>query len=415
MTAFNNKSRDNHPKSAVSVILKSVIALSIVFSSCISTVHASQLQYSSSTMNELSDTLSSMPQQTLYGVSNEGWIYYFNNPGGYMNDTRDIRKIKYDGSEDSDGNNDELINFSTPGSKVGYEFYHVQSKDTLLKKIRDENADILRIIDGWVFYITWDKKQILRGKLDGSEKNIIVSASSNIHFESLTVYKDYLYFTKPNDDGGSSLYRSRLDGKGLTLLSNEYLFPIQLKRNNLLVDQLYYYDYNKGSEDAISIVNDVIYFVSEHGITRMNTDGKNQKLLTKEKYGRMYLDGDSIYYSTWWQLPNEKGTYAANGPIYRVKLTGGTPQKLTQGYSSIIAVDQGWIYAEEGSFTEPGTLIRFKPANPSKREVVIPYKKETYYLLNQVIGDWFVYSEYKNDIEVQRKVKFDGSMSTVLK
>jgi len=112
---------------------------------------------------------------------------------------------------------------------------------------------------------------------------------------------------------------------------------------------------------------------------------KNLKVLSKEKYGSMYLDGDSLYYSSWWQLPNEKGTYAANGPVYRVRLTGGTPQKITEGYSRLIAAEQGWIYTIVGRVLEPSTLTRFKPMSPSKKEVIIPLKKDTYFHLSQII------------------------------
>ncbi|MWC27160.1 DUF5050 domain-containing protein [Paenibacillus sp. MMS18-CY102] len=174
-------------------------------------------------------------------------------------------------------------------------------------------------------------------------------------------------------DRARSLFRVGLDGKGLKRLARDYIGGIYYQRNSLLAGQLHYDDFNKGIADPFCIINDVIYFISEKGIARIDIDGSHKQVISNNKYGTAILEGDFIYYSEWWQEPNQKNAYSATGPTYRVKLTGGKPQKLTAGYSGIVLADQGWVYILTSG--TPSSLVRFKATDPSKKEIVIQGKQ----------------------------------------
>lgn len=373
----------------------------------VSSANAENMQYSSGSLAQLAKSLASLKTDSLYGVSNDGWIYYYQNPENIEDIlySTNMRKMRYDGSDNQSTEIYEVFRTVPQGNRWGYDLYQMDDYP-LLQKISN-NSTLITIIKDWAFYRSWDTGKMLRGKLDGSGHNVILEASFEI--EGMTIYKEHLYYTLPNKNGGSSLYRIGLDGKGKKLLYGEYYLPIHLKRNNQIVSQLHYYDFLSGSIDPICIVNDVIYFISDKGTVRMNTDGRHFKVLSKNKYGSTYLDGDSIYYSEYWKVPNEEATYSSSGPIYRVKLKGGEPNKLTNGYNSLIYVNEGWLYYID----DDNSLKRFRASNPSKKEIVLQSKAGSWFLIDHIYGEWLVYEEYNRSLLNKGRVKLDGTMKAV--
>lgn len=175
------------------------------------------------------------------------YIYYSN-----YSDNGRITRIKKDGSDVTTDNKgekhgipistqvkDEAFFLNYVGEWIyysnindHYKVYSVNTNGTYRKKLSDEGASSIQVVDDWVYY-TNNKGELRKVKTDGSKETqdlkSVVSKFDRGYF--FNVVDDWIYYS--NDKDSSRLYKIKTDGTENTRLTLEPVTYINIAYNTI--------------------------------------------------------------------------------------------------------------------------------------------------------------------------------------
>ena len=232
-------------------------------------------------------------------AGDNNWVYYRSEVDGWK-----LYKAKYDGSSKakiaddiaSEINilNDWLYysNFSD-----GHKLYKIKTDGTHKVKLTDCAVKSINVVGDTIYFINWDNtneentNHPYRIKTDGSGIKKIVQMNC-----SSMVYSDgWLYFTSPQN-GISSIFRMRSDGKDLSKLNNVYSHFLNVT-----------HEY-------------IIYWAVDSGkLCRMDLDGSDDTAIFDKNVDYINVFGEWIYFS------NSADKYN----IYKIRFDGSDLMRLT--------------------------------------------------------------------------------------
>lgn len=261
------------------------------------------------------------------------------------------------------------------------------------ENLLNEPVQEAKISGEWIYYINLDNSapfRIWKARLDGSDKTLL---TGDYYTNDITVLDDWIYFINTSY-GTRKLYRVRIDGSNLTLLSENEI-------------------------ETYKIYNGCIYSNSSLEQTgyiyKMNLDGSNKvKLDEGETNISKFMVGDWIYYTK--SMNDNEG-------IYKIKADGSSCTKLgsrsdKNWHYSIAAIKDDWIYYSNrysvinDSSKNKNELYKIKTDGTNKTNLNIN-DFENYYGRSIISGDWMYYTNFK-DSYCLYGVKLDGTGETKL-
>jgi len=256
-------------------------------------------------------------------ISNSGiaaqqgdWIFYSHDSD--YNDLGYIYKIRTDGTERTQLNNEQSSNINVVGDWIYYSnnvdggyIYKIRTDGTERTKLNSDTSYYINVVGDWIYYSNGSSGGgFCKIRTDGSERTQLNSDQSSF----LNVVGDWIYYC--NDVDGGHLYKIRTDGTEKTKLNSD-----ESSFLNVVGDWIYYCngDYNGGH------------------IYKIRTDGTEKTKLNSDNSSYINVVGDWIYYRR------------TGGYIYKIRTDGTEKTQLNSDASYSINVVGDWIYYNNGA------------------------------------------------------------------
>lgn len=227
--------------------------------------------------------------------------------------------------------------------------YSMSEKGEEKKKITDDKALFINIIDDCIYYRNEsDGGKIYKIKTNGKERTKLNEDSSLY----INLSGNYLYYS--NESKGNRLYKVDINGKNNKKLSNDSASFI-----NLCGNWIYYscesdgnklYKLDTAGEKRTLISNDMCYFINIVGdwiyysnytdgfsLSKMKLDGSSKKVLDKNSSHSLNVLGDWIYFNC------TDNNYGESG-LYKIKTDGTSKERLINQFSDKIQLAFDWVF-----------------------------------------------------------------------
>lgn len=208
-----------------------------------------------------------------------------------------LHRVKLDGSNDTVISKDIVKNFCISDGYIYYcsdkgGIYKMKQDGRDVSMLEKDKAEELVVLDDWLYYI--NNGSLYKMKTDGtSREDLGVTAN-----KMLGASEDGVYYCISQKDGSSNLYRANIDGK-----RSKCIFEGLLKGYAVYDGYVY----------CINNTNNYIY--------KMKYDGSDLVKVSDEKAKDVVgVSEKFIYYKAGDTLNNEH--------LYRIKKTGGKPEKV---------------------------------------------------------------------------------------
>lgn len=227
------------------------------------------------------------------------------------------------------------------------------------EKVSSEYGYYLNIKGNYIYYISEEKLQLVREKLNGEDNQVI---AENISVAPITLAENWIYYFE-----GTNLFKVKTNGKNKTQLSNKTI------ENYQVVGKEIYYSYENNEKYVIAkmdvngkniikideeagreffVKGNKIYFISEkydvenyeykYELCKMKTNGKNKEKVCNIEGGldtyTVNFTEDALYYAK--AVKDEKMA------VYSIKLNGKDETKITEvnTYSNAINIIDKYMY-----------------------------------------------------------------------
>lgn len=268
--------------------------------------------------------------------------------------------------------------------------------------------------NGWLYFILGNG--IYRCNEDGSMIEKIHHINDRLSGSCLVVDNDWIYF-KDIAEGSNSveLYKMNILDNSMVsvcetptsgncrIYENYLYFSNEYKMDLDTTSPVQIYDKSAASGYTINIVDDYIYFYDSYdgneGIYKMTIDGQNITQIYSGRTDYMLVDGDWIYF----QNQNE------NSNLYRIKIDGSGVQPVQGEDIRHINSDGEWLYCD--ACIDGVTGIYKIKKDGSEYELLIECEGRTQEIY--IVNDWIYYSFIKDDNEILRRMRLDGSNNEV--
>ncbi len=284
---------------------------------------------------------------TTSNISNGGfasiqgdWIYYSGSP------RTGIYKIGRDGQSSellTGGQNASCINVNSNSiyfiDKANNLPYRANA-DGSSNKLHTDSVGSMHVIGNWIYYICLGDNKIYRINRNGLDRTPLCNnlsgylglSDSRFSIRSINIYDNMIYFYAEfsTDNKKNGLYRMKLDGSNITLITNDQC-------------------------DALAVDNGYIYFISNGGyIYRMDLNGQNKEKVCSDSAVSFNVNSGWIYYS------NYKG-------IFKMNANAGSSAKLTDDYTDKINIAGSWIYYFNSN--EDNKMYRIRTSGSDRQPV----------------------------------------------
>ena len=236
------------------------------------------------------------------------------------------------------------------GEDIFYTGYSQGSMDGIYKingknkvKISNDYGYYLNLVGNYIYYIDAIDNNIMRMKLNGKDKEIIIE---NVDVALMTVKNGYIYYFD-----NSYFYRVKTNGENKQRISNKTLDNYQILGNTI------YYSY---LEDG------------NYSIYKMNLDGENNKKIQAECGKEFYIIGKNIYYIYEKNENNENNVKTYE--LYKINTNGKNKNKIADisglvDLSTINFSKNGIYYAKRNELGELG-IYKLKLNGQSETKIV---------------------------------------------
>jgi|GEM_PF-2068746 len=204
--------------------------------------------------------------------------------------------------------------------------------------------------DGFLYYINPDKGGLFKIKTDGTQNQAL--AVNNEYLECINIYDDHIYFlvTGPiyseDEDGGEYWYKQ--DDSGTRRICRTDLDG--KNRTEIIVDDVAWFMVANGYIYYTKVNSAVrgYYDVAKKNLFRTDINGKNAQKLA-ENVSNVNVTDENIYYV---RLNDGGSSYdddsyrydRKSGVIHKIDLDGANNTVLKTEPTSLMVVDDGWIY-----------------------------------------------------------------------
>ncbi|WP_182303458.1 DUF5050 domain-containing protein [Cohnella cholangitidis] len=402
-------------------LIAGILILALLISE--DTVSAQQTRFTAEQKDVMAQTLADADENKLIGVSDTGWVYYWDN------DFWTMRKRYFDGSQDQLATSEKLLYFMPPTGYVtrdnrNMNVLSIHDDQPFLNKLHDleqyrfffKSGNSIVYWEGtekdeveWAGEVVteYTKGNVNVADLDGSGVKTLFKDNGNLDYYSMAIYNGYLYYVLLNEDRyGGELFRVGLNGKGRVKIADDYHSGIASNAGNVPGGLRFVAMFGERYDPGLVMNSTIFYQSTDHSFYRINIDG-TKKIKLSGNTGGNIIDGNWMYYCI--VLDSEPGTLTFNGPIYKVNLSGGKPIQLTGNMTNFLTAKDGWIYYTYE--TNGGkTVLERKKADSSGLKQRIMSGQFDPLLEYKLVGDWFVYSG-ENGLF---RVKLDGSQKVVV-
>ena len=174
--------------------------------------------------------------------------------------------------------------------------YKIKKNGKGKEKVSSEYGYYLNISGSYLYYISLEKEQLIKAKLNGSKSEVI---AENVGSAPITVVDNWIYYFE-----GTNLFKIKTNGKKRTQLSNKAIENYQIVGNKI------YYSYENDGKQVIA---------------KMDLNGKNVVKIDEEAGREFFVTGNKIYFI------NEKydmENYEYKYELYKMKTNAKKKEKV---------------------------------------------------------------------------------------
>ena len=174
--------------------------------------------------------------------------------------------------------------------------YQIKKNGKNKEKVSSEYGYYLNVSGNYIYYVSEEKGQLVRAKLNGENNQVI---AENVSTAPITVIDNLIYYFE-----GTNLYKIKTNGKNRTQLSNKAI------ENYQVVGKEIYYSYENNGKYVIA---------------KMNLAGKNVTKIDEEAGREFFVTGNKIYFI------NEKydmENYEYKYELYKMKTNAKKKEKV---------------------------------------------------------------------------------------
>ncbi len=239
--------------------------------------------------------------------------------------------------------------------------YRVRTDGTGAVKQSDHRPIFLNAIDDSIYYMEEGEpgeERIWRIRSDGSELGLVTDTPAYY----MRYAEDWFYCInitgQETDPDTNKLFRMKPDGTNIQMITNRSTWFFMVTG-----DTIYYQDTATGQ------------------IRRIYADGSGDEPVGDQTVRRFTVKNQFIYY-----LERPEDTAG----IWRMKLDGTEPQKLSDDFTQGLNLADGWIYYAQTDEEDP-TARQLKRMRPDGTEPQILTEDD--HIMNlSIVGDWVYYS-----------------------
>ena len=174
--------------------------------------------------------------------------------------------------------------------------YKIKKNGKGKEKVSSEYGYYLNISGSYMYYISLEKEQLIKAKLNGSKSEVI---AENVGSAPITVVDNWIYYFE-----GTNLFKIKTNGKKRTQLSNKAIENYQIVGNKI------YYSYENDGKQVIA---------------KMDLNGKNVVKIDEEAGKEFFVKGNKIYYiNENYDMENYEYKYE----LCKVKTNGKNKEKI---------------------------------------------------------------------------------------
>ncbi|UZW14317.1 DUF5050 domain-containing protein [Clostridium pasteurianum] len=250
----------------------------------------------------LIDKAGNLPSNIINGgiiSESNNWIYY--------NDSDGLYKMRSDGSSVINICNDNANYINVVGDYIYYvnvsdgnSIYKIKNDGTSRERILSTYAKSINILGDWIYYCKSTENglnfRLYKIKKDGT--NNVKLIDDSIIDGNFTIVNNLMYYKINSQDGGESLYSSKLDG------SQQHKLCDNVDQFNINEKNIYYYT-----------------SINNNGLFKINLDGSNKVKLSDDVIDSINMSKDNIYYTVDQHI---------NKILYSIDLNGKNKIKLSE-------------------------------------------------------------------------------------
>lgn len=299
-----------------------------------------------------------------YGNILNGGIISEKNNLIYYNDSNGLYKMKSDGLSVTNICNDNANYINVVGDYIYYvnvsdgnSIYKINKDGTSREKIFSTNAKSINILGDWIYYSKSTENglnfRLYKIKKDGT--NDVKITNDSIIDGQFTIVNDLLYYKINSENGGESLYNSKLDG------SQKHKLCDNVEQFNINGKSIYYYT-----------------SINNGGLFKINLDGSNKNKLSDDVIDSINVSKDKIYYTVDEHI---------NKVLYSIDLNGENKMKLSEANDFInLSISKNFLFYIDDSLDDYGIksidISSILKVDNSQDKINIKGKNEDFILPN---------------------------------
>ncbi len=305
------------------------------------------------------------------------------------------------------GSNDDFANEPSE-SIMAEEQYHTNTDNG-----NAVNGRGIAESDGCLFFSLGNG--IYKCKEDGSMIEKIYQFSDRLSGGGFLIDNEWIYFEDIAEGSDTvDLFRMNISDysieyicespSGSSRIYNNYMyFGNEYKMDLNTLSPIQIFDKSVASGYTVNIVDDYIFFYDVYngneGLYKMTLDGQNVSQIYAGRADYMLVDGDWIYF----QNQNE------HHDLYKMRTDGGEIQPLPGEDIRHINSDEEWLYCD--AYIDYVTGIYRIKKDGSEYQLLVECEGRTQQIC--IINDWIYYSFIKDDDEIWRRMKLDGTNNEI--
>ena len=248
--------------------------------------------------------------------------------------------------------------------------YKIKKNGKGKEKVSSEYGYYLNISGSYMYYISLEKEQLIKAKLNGSKSEVI---AENVGSAPITVVDNWIYYFE-----GTNLFKIKTNGKKRTQLSNKAIENYQIVGNKI------YYSYENDGKQVIA---------------KMDLNGKNVVKIDEEAGKEFFVKGNKIYYiNENYDMENYEYKYE----LCKVKTNGKNKEKICDIEGSVdtytVNFTENAIYYAKAAKNDKMAIYSIKLNGKDETKIT---EVNTYSNLVNIIDKYMYYINQNEEGNVQ--------------
>ena len=272
-----------------------------------------------------------------------------------------------------------IVDTTRQGNKIYYlafdegtvdGIYQIKKNGKNKEKVSSEYGYYLNVSGNYIYYVSEEKGQLVRAKLNGENNQVI---AENVSAAPITVIDNWIYYFE-----GTNLYKIKTNGKNRTQLSNKAIENYQIVGNKI------YYSYENDGKQVIA---------------KMDLNGKNVVKIDEEAGKEFFVKGNKIYYiNENYDMENYEYKYE----LCKVKTNGKNKEKICDIEGSVdtytVNFTENAIYYAKAAKNDKMAIYSIKLNGKDETKIT---EVNTYSNLVNIIDKYMYYINQNEEGNVQ--------------